>query len=83
MCTYEGADLKFKSGNDLIDQLKFVTKDVNTYMKYSAKGRAFADTMWLEDHLDEVMAIYFTDWASKERNIMSPQLIKLNPEQKI
>lgn len=83
MCTYEGADLKFKSGNDLIDQLKFVTKNQDTYMNFSAKGRAFADTMWLEDHLDEVMAVYFTDWASKERNIMSPQFIKNNPEQKV
>lgn len=82
MCTYAEADLKFKNGNDLIDQLKFVTKDIDTYMEYSAKGRKYADTMWLEDHLDEVMAVYFTEWGSKERNIMSPQLIKNNPEQK-
>lgn len=83
MCTYQEADLKFKSGSDLIDQLKFITSDIGEYMKYSAKGRAFADTMWLEDHLDEVMAVYFTEWGSKERNAMSPQLIKNNPEQKI
>ena len=83
MCTYRDADLKFKSGDDLIDQLKFVTKDTQTYMNYSAKGRAFADTMWLEDHLDEVMAVYFTEWGSKERNIMSPTFIKNNPDQKV
>jgi len=83
MCTYQDANLKFKSGDDLIDQLKFITKDVSRYMDYSAKGRAFADTMWLEDHLDESMAIYFTKWGSKERNIMSPTLIANNPEQKI
>ena len=83
MCTYREADLKFKSGDDLIDQIKFVTKDIGKYMEYSAKGRAYAETMWLEDHLDEVMAIYFTEWGSKERNIMSPTLIKNNPEQRV
>lgn len=83
MCTYQEADLKFKTGSELIDQFKYVTKDINTYMDYSAKGRSFANTMWLEDHLDEVMAIYFTEWGSKERNVMSPTLIKNNPEQKI
>jgi len=83
MCTYQDADLKFKSGDDLIDQLKYVTQDIGRYMNYSKKGRAFADTMWLEDHLDEIKAVYFTDWGSKERNIMSPNLIKLNPEQRV
>ena len=82
MCTYKDADLKFKTGDDLIDQLKFVTRDVQTYMNFSQKGREFADTMWLEDHLDEVMAVYFTEWGSKERQIMSPNLIKNNPDQK-
>jgi len=83
MCTYEEADLKFKSGEDLIDQLKFITKDIGQYMEYSKKGRAYAETMWLEDHLDESMAVYFTDWGSKERNIMSPTLIKNNPDQRV
>ena len=82
MCTYQQADLKFKSGDDLIDQLKFTTKNIHNYMKYSAKGRAYAETMWLEDHLDESMAVYFTDWGSKERNAMSSKLISNNPEQK-
>lgn len=83
MCTYDAAELKFKTGNDLIDQFKYLTKDIDTYMKHSASIRKYADSMWLEDHLDEVMAVYFTEWGSKERNIMSPTLIENNPEQKI
>ena len=82
MCTYQDADIKFKTGEDLIDRLKYLTKDISRYMKYSKKIRSYADTMWLEDHLDESMAVYFTEWGSKERNAMSPTLIKNNPEQK-
>lgn len=82
MCTYSNADVKFKTGEEFIDQLKYITKDIDTYMKLSQKGREFADTLWLEDHLEESMAMYFTDWGSKERNIMSPELIKNNPDQK-
>ena len=82
MCTYDGAELKFKSGDELIDLFKLMTKDFNTYNNFSKNGRKFAEGLWLEDHLEEVMALYFTSWGSKERNIMSPTLIKNNPEQK-
>jgi hypothetical protein len=82
MCTYDGAELKFKTGDELIDLFKLMTKDFDTYNNFSKNGRKFASGLWLEDHLDEVMALYFTDWASKERNIMAPTLIKNNPEQK-
>jgi len=37
--------------------------------------------MWLEDHIDEYEAIYFTEWGSKERKEKAPNLINLNPEQ--
>jgi hypothetical protein len=51
-------------------------------MNFSNKSRAFVETMWLEDHLDEYDALYFTDFGSKERNIKSPILIQNNPDQK-
>lgn len=82
MCTYKNADLTFKKGSDLIDQLEYLTSDFGRYMNFSNKSRAFVETMWLEDHLDEYDALYFTDFGSKERNIKSPILIKNNPDQK-
>jgi len=83
MCTYKEADFKFKTGDELIDQLSTITKDENSYMKYSENSRKYVETMWLENHLNEIQAIYFTSYGSKERNTMAPRLIELNPEQKV
>jgi len=83
MCTYEEAEHKFKNGNDLIDQLEYLTSDFDRYMKESDKARAFTDKLWLEDHINEYEAVYFTEWGSKERKEMAPRLIELNPDQDI
>jgi hypothetical protein len=83
MCTYEDADVKFTSGDDLIQKLEYITSDFNRYMKLSDSSRKFAEGLWLEDHIDEYEAIYFTEWGSKERKEMAPILIKNNPEQDI
>ena len=48
-------------------------------MKQCRKARAYADTMWLEDHLDEFIELYFTNYGSKDRKT----LLINNPEQKI
>jgi hypothetical protein len=83
MCTYKDAELKFKSGTDLISQLEYITSDFDRYMKLSQNIHNFTDKLWLEDHLDEYEAMYFTKWGSKERNLKSPGLISLNLDQKI
>jgi hypothetical protein len=83
MCTYEDAEIKFTTGNDLIDQLSYLTKDVDRYMESSKKARAFADGLWLEDHLDEYEALYTTKWGSPERKQMAPTIIKNNPDQDV
>jgi hypothetical protein len=83
LCTYEDAEFKFKTGNDLIDQLEYITSDYDRYMRTSEKSRKFVEGLWLEDHLNEYEALYFTDFGSKERNEMSSELIKNNPDQKV
>jgi hypothetical protein len=47
----------------------------------SDKSRKFVEGLWLEDHLDEYEALYFTDFGSEERKQKSPNLIKNNPDQ--
>jgi hypothetical protein len=83
MCTYKDAELKFQNGKDLINQLEYITSDFDRYMQLSKNIHDFTDKLWLEDHLDEYEALYFTKWGSKERNLKSPGLISLNLEQKI
>jgi hypothetical protein len=83
LCTYKDAELKFNSGTDLINQLEVITKDWTSYSKFSKNIFNFTDKLWLEDHLDEYEAVYFTPWGSQERNLKSPGLISLNLDQKI
>jgi hypothetical protein len=83
MCTYEDADVKFTSGDDLIQKLEYITSDFDRYMKLSKKSRTFVEGLWLEDHINEYEAVYFTEWGSKERKEKAPNLVKNNPEQDI
>lgn len=82
LCTYENAECRFKTGDELIDQLELITGDFDKYMQFSDNSRKYVEGMWLEDHIDEYEAVYFTKWGSKERNEKSPNLIKNNLDQK-
>jgi hypothetical protein len=81
LCTYEEAEFKFKTGDDLIQHLEYITSDYDRYMDLSGKARKFTEGLWLEDHLDEYEAMYFTEFGSKERKEKSPRLILNNPDQ--
>jgi hypothetical protein len=83
LCTYEEAEHKFKNGNELIDQLEYITSDFDRYMDLSGKARKFTEGLWLEDHINEYEAVYFTPWGSKDRKEKAPRLIEINPDQDI
>lgn len=68
--TYKDAPLRFSTGSELIDQIKALTKDSNTYMKFSKKAREYADTMWLDDHLDEFAELYHTPFGDSTRKAL-------------
>ena len=77
MCTYKDAFSHFTTGDELVDQLRVILKDEQVYQNYIKKSRAYADTMWLDDHLDEFAELYFTRIGDPERRA----LLKLNPDQ--
>jgi len=81
LCTYQEAEFKFDKGHELISQLEHITSDFDRYMKYSDNSRKFTEGLWLEDHMDEYMGLYTTEWGSKERKEVSPILIKNNLDQ--
>jgi glycosyltransferase involved in cell wall biosynthesis len=83
LCTYEEAQVKFTNGDDLISKLEYITSDTNRYMNLSDKARKYVEGMWLEDHLDKYEAVHLTEWGSKERNEKYPDIIRLNPDQKV
>ncbi len=82
LVTYCDADIKFDTGTELIDKLSWITNDLDRYAKLSQNSYNYTGARWLDNHLDEAFSIYFSAYGSKERNEMSPELIRLNPEQK-
>lgn len=81
--TYKDAFLRFRKGDDLIDMLKYLMKDIDRYNLMSRSSRDYAESMWLDSHIGEHLALYSTKYGSEERNKLSPELIKNNPEQTI
>jgi O-antigen biosynthesis protein len=49
LCTYENAPIRFKTGDEMIDQINNTLKDRNRYKSLCRKASQYADTRWLED----------------------------------
>jgi len=79
--TYAAApsELRFTTGQDLIDKIINLFKDSNTYMKLSDHVYKYAQSMYLNDHLEEYVELYYTPYGSKDRKA----LLQNNPEQRI
>jgi len=58
LVTYKDAQVKFTTGDDLIAKIVKLMKNEDLYMDISAKARAFTETRWLEDHIDEYVELY-------------------------
>ena len=76
--TYKDAPLRFTTGDEMVDQLKTLLKSKSNYMNVSKSTRKYADTMWLDDHLDEYVELYTTPYGDPKRKA----LLTRNPEQK-
>jgi hypothetical protein len=78
MVTYKDALLKYKTGDEFIDQIKYALKDQTRYADLCKKSRAFTDNYWLEDekNLGKHHEAYFTPFGSNERTY----LLETNPK---
>lgn len=61
---YDDALFKFNTGPEMIDQIKSVIKDYPYAVK---RSRDLATKYWLEDHLEEVLLPYTTNWGDPSR----------------
>jgi hypothetical protein len=73
MCTYNYAPIKFRTGDELIDQIKATVKYRDTYLKASNAARAVADTRWLEldGNIDKYAELYKHPYGSSERKLLN------------
>jgi O-antigen biosynthesis protein len=69
MVTYKDALLKYKTGDEFIDQIKYALKDQTRYVDLCKKSRAYTDNFWLEDepNIGKHYETYFTPYGSSER----------------
>lgn len=73
LCTYENAPIKFTTGDDLIDQIKAVTKYKAKYMEHSDAARKVAEGRWLEldENIDKYAEMYKHPYKSPERKLIN------------
>jgi hypothetical protein len=72
MVTYKDAILKYKTGDEFIDQIKYALKDQTRYVDLCKKSRAYAENFWLEDekNIGKHYEAYFTPYGSPERKYL-------------
>ena len=74
MCTYENAVYKFKTGDEMVDQIDGLMKDKTTYMKAVRNGRQLIETRWLEhpDNIGKYVELYTLPYGHKDRRLLNP-----------
>ena len=60
LCTYENATIKFRTGDEMIDQIEKTLSDRKRYKAICRKARQYADTRWMEldKNIDCYMELY-------------------------
>jgi hypothetical protein len=78
MVTYKDAFLKYKTGDEFIDQIKYTLKDQGRYIQLCKKSRTFTENYWLEseNNIGKHQEAYFTQYGSSERKY----LLESNPK---
>lgn len=73
LCTYKNAPIKFKTGEEMVDQIDTTLKDTKTYKSISKKARQYADTRWLEidNNIDCYLELYTTPYGSSDRECLA------------
>ncbi len=58
LCTYANAPYKFETGDEMIDQIKYIMKNKTRYMGISQQARNIAESRWMEDNIDKHVELY-------------------------
>jgi len=72
LCTYSNAPYRFKTGDEMIDQLKKVLNYSTDYMNISRSARKYAETRFLEndENLSKHFELYTTPFGSPLRKYL-------------
>lgn len=67
LVTYKNAPYKFKTGDELVDQIKALISDRKRYMSASKKAKIFSNNRWLEDNIGFYEELYKYPYGHPER----------------
>jgi len=72
LCTYKDAMLKYTTGDELIDQVKYALKDQTKYASLCKQHREYVEDFWLEDerNMMKFHEAYFLPYKSSERKYL-------------
>lgn len=73
LCTYDTAFHKFKTGEDLIKKIEYLTSDYKRYIKESKRARGYMDKRWMENNIDFYTELYSLPYADKGRKLINLQ----------
>ena len=73
LCTYDTAFHKFKTGDDLINKIEYLTSDYKKYIKESKRARAYMDKRWMENNIDHYLELYSLPYADSGRKLINLQ----------
>ena len=73
--TYQNAPFRFKTGDEMIDQINAVTKDKSTYMKIGRAGQQIANGRWLEsdNNIAKYKELYSLPYGHSDRIHLNKQ----------
>lgn len=71
LVTYSNAQYKFTTGDDLIDQIKLLTRDRQKYIAASKKARQYSESRWLEDNIGYYEELYKYPYGHPERKLIN------------
>lgn len=73
LVTYSNAPIKFKTGDDMIDQIKKTLRDTKEYKSHCKKARQYAETRWLEneENINCYLELYDTPYGDPARKNLS------------
>ena len=67
LCTYSTAFHKFKTGDELIDKIEYLTKDYKKYIKEVKQAREYMKSRWMEDNINFYTELYSYPYGHPKR----------------
>ena len=71
LITYDNAHIKFTTGDDMIAQLNTLFTDKSKYMTHCRNARKYAETRWLDDHIDKYYELYKHSYKHADRKSLN------------